>query len=446
MVGEPLERLAIELTGPHPTSRSSNVYILTVLDLFTKWAEAIPLRNKEAVTVARALSDVVFPRIGLPIQLLSDNGREFENALMFELCRLLGIEKLRTTAYKASTNGAVERFHRTLNSMLAKVVANNQRDWDEWLPGVMAAYRSSRHEATGFTPNFLMLGREVRAPIDLVYGAPEEEAEHYGSYHGFVDDRIEKMRSAYKLAREHLGHSAERMKDHYDMRVKPSVFKRNTWVFYYNPRRYVGKSPKWQRIYTGPFLVVRMFGRVNAVLQQSKRSRPFVAHVDKLKRCLGPTPVSWLADDGEEIDEEVAEARDGTLRVTGLGKDVNEAAEVRDEMLRVTEIGEDVDESIEAPDEPLQVAEHGENGDETAEAGDETLRLTESGGDVSEAVDVPDISAPLPNDCRKKPLYQTERGRHMGETAEVHESDGGRDENGRPRRRTVRPRYLEDYQ
>ena len=101
VVGEPLERLAIDLTGPHPTSRSSNVYILTVLDLFTKRAEAIPLRNKEAVTMARALSDVVFPRIGLPIQLLSDNGREFENALMFELCRLLGIEKLRTTAYKA---------------------------------------------------------------------------------------------------------------------------------------------------------------------------------------------------------------------------------------------------------------------------------------------------------------------------------------------------------
>ena len=304
VVGEPLERLAIDLTGPHPTSRSSNVYILTVLDLFSKWAEAIPLRNKEAVTVARALADVVFPRIGLPIQLLSDNGREFENVLMFELCRLLGIEKLRTTAYKESTNGAVERFHRTLNSMLAKVVADNQRDWDERLPSVMAAYRSSRHEATGFTPNFLMFGREVRAPIDLVYGVPEEDAEHYESHQAFVDDKLKKMRHSYKLAREHLGHGAVRMKDYYDMRVKPTVFKRNTWVYYYNPRRYVGKSPKWQRFYSGPFLIVRTFGRVNVVLQQTKRSRPFTTHVDKLKLCLGPTPLSWLIENEEGDKEE----------------------------------------------------------------------------------------------------------------------------------------------
>ena len=306
VVGEPMERLAIDLTGPHPSSRSSNVYILTVLDLFSKWAEAIPLRNKEAVTVARALSDVIFSRIGLPIQLLSDNGREFENLLMYELCRLLGIEKLRTTAYKASTNGAVERFHRTLNSMLAKVVADNQKNWDELLPSVMAAYRSSRHEATGFSPNFLMFGREVRAPIDLVYGVPEEEAEHYESYQAFVDEKIGTMRSAYKLARENLGHGAERMKDYYDMRVKPAVFNRNTWVYYYNPRRYIGKSPKWQRFYSGPFLIVRTFGRVNVVLQQTRRSRPFAAHVDKLKRCLGPTPVSWLEDEEEENCEETA--------------------------------------------------------------------------------------------------------------------------------------------
>ena len=184
------------------------------------------------------------------------------------------------------------------------------------------------------------------------------------------------------------------------------------------------------------------------MLQQSKRSRPFVAHVVKLKRCLGPTPVSWLADDGEEIDEEVAEARDGTLRVTGFGEDVDEAAEARDETLRVTEIGEDMDESVEAPDETHRGAEHGEPVGEAAIEQDDVmpLRVTKFVEDVDEITGEHDISVPLPNDCRRKPLYQTERGRHMGETAEVHETDGGRDENGRPRRRTVRPRYLEDYQ
>ena len=78
-----------------------------------------------------------------------------------------------TTAYKASKNAVAERFHRTLNSMIGRMIDEFQRDWDSLLPYVMAAYRSSRHEATQYTPNFLMMGREVRAPVDIVYGSPE---------------------------------------------------------------------------------------------------------------------------------------------------------------------------------------------------------------------------------------------------------------------------------
>jgi len=85
------------------------------------------------------------------------------------------IDKLRTTVFHPSCNGVVERFHRTLNSMLAKTVSESQRDWDERLPLVLAAYRATPHESTGFTPNRLFLGHEVRMPIDLVMGLPLDE-------------------------------------------------------------------------------------------------------------------------------------------------------------------------------------------------------------------------------------------------------------------------------
>src|SRR5206468_2916603 len=147
----------------------------TAIDAFTKFPEAVPLRNKEATTVARALFDVVISRYGIPLQLLSDRGTEFENGLLLELCRLLGMDKIRTIAYKPSTNGAIERFHRTLNAMLAKVINESQRDWDSKLPAVMAAYRAASHEATGFSPDFLMFGRENRAPLDIIYGGPPRE-------------------------------------------------------------------------------------------------------------------------------------------------------------------------------------------------------------------------------------------------------------------------------
>jgi hypothetical protein len=77
---------------------------------------------------------------------------------MKELCRWMDIDKLRTTAYRPATNGMVKRFHRTLNSLIGKCVSTNQRDWDDRLQTVVAAYRASRHEATGFSPNMLMLG------------------------------------------------------------------------------------------------------------------------------------------------------------------------------------------------------------------------------------------------------------------------------------------------
>jgi transposase InsO family protein len=294
LVGEPLERMAVDLCGPFPKSRSGYVYILTIVDMFTKWAEAVPLRNKEAVTVARALVNEVFHRVGIPVQLLSDRGMEFESHLTHELCRILGIDKIRTTAYKPSSNGGIERLHRTLNSMMGKVVAENQRDWDERLPSIMAAYRASPHESTGYSPNFLMFGREVRAPVDLLYDAPSEERELWSSPDAFVEHRLELMRKSYALVREHLGKSAERMKQHYDMRVRPKVFEVGQWVWMYYPRRYVGKTPKWQRLYTGPFLIIKMMGAVNAVIQKSRRAAPIVVHIDKLKPVLGSTPQSWL--------------------------------------------------------------------------------------------------------------------------------------------------------
>ena len=86
------------------------------------------------------------------------------------VCKLMGTDKIRTSPYKASTNGVVERLHRTLNAMLGRVVSESQKDWDERVPVVMAAYRAIRHEATGYSPHFLMFGREVGAPIDILMG------------------------------------------------------------------------------------------------------------------------------------------------------------------------------------------------------------------------------------------------------------------------------------
>jgi len=211
LTGAPFERLHVDLTGPHVRSRRGSVYIVTCVDPFTKWAEAFPAPNKEAATVARILVEQVICRLGVPLAIISDRGKEVDGRLMSEICKLLGVDKLRTTAYKPSSNAAVERFHRTMNSMLGRMVEENQRDWDTMLPYVMAAYRSSRHEATQYTPNYLMLGREVRAPVDIVYGCPPTP-DAPTNYDDYAEELEERLKRAYSFVRGHLKKAAERNK------------------------------------------------------------------------------------------------------------------------------------------------------------------------------------------------------------------------------------------
>ena len=309
-VGEPMERWGIDLTGPHPTSAGGHKYILTAIDYFSRWTEAFPIRNQEAATVAKVLVEQVFVRFGVPLQILSDQGPNFESGLFQEMCRLLGIDKVRTSPYQPRTNGMVERWHRTLNSMLGKVVGENQRDWHEKLPYVMAAYRATEHSRTGFSPNYLFVGREARAPVDLTLTTEVIDDQSPAEY---VVRQRRRIQEAYEYVREFSGKMAMQRKRRYDLRVLPKKFERGDWVWYLYPRRRVGRSPKWASMYTGPFLVVRVLSSLTYQIQKSRRANMQVVHVDKLKRVLGDVPESWLDVD----DDGLGSLKSGEMLETG---------------------------------------------------------------------------------------------------------------------------------
>ena len=180
--------------------------------------------------------------------------------------------------------------------MIGCVVAENQRDWDVQLPYLMCAYRAARHKSTGFSPNFLMLGREIALPIDLVCGIPALEKVSYADQSEFVEERRDMLNRAFCIVRQHLKTSVDRNKKYYDSKVKPNKFNRGDWIYYYYPRKYAGRSPKWQKLYIGPMLVLKVLSPVTYLIQRSARAKPLVTHVDKLKACTGPVPKSWLAE------------------------------------------------------------------------------------------------------------------------------------------------------
>ena len=307
-MGAPWERLGIDITGPFPKSARGNKFMLTMIDHFTKWAEVVPIPNHVATTVARVMVEQIITRFGVPLQILTDRGSEFESQLFKELCRVLGIDKIRTTAYKPSTNGMIERLHRSLNSMIGKTVDFHQRYWDEQVPVVIAAYRASRHESTGFSPNYMMFGRELAMPADIVSGIPEELKDHYKSQNEYVANLQDKLRLVYEKARLTLGKAAERSKRYYDVGVKSKEYKVGQWVLYYLPKATQGRSIKFEKLFNGPFLIVKKYSPILYGIQASRKSQVKTVHVDKLKEWYGDTPVSWIAEEDDmPIDAAVAD-------------------------------------------------------------------------------------------------------------------------------------------
>ena len=134
--------MAQDILGPLPDSDRGNKYILIIGDYFSKRTEAYAIPNQEATTVARVLVEEFVARFGIPRQIHSDQGRNFESKVFQEMCNSLGMEKTRTTPLHPQSDGMVERFNRTIEEMLCKFVAENQRDWDGHLPILMMAYRS----------------------------------------------------------------------------------------------------------------------------------------------------------------------------------------------------------------------------------------------------------------------------------------------------------------
>ena len=166
-----MQIVATDILGPLPITPNGNSYLLVASDYFTQWVEAYPIFNQEATTIANKLTEELFFQFSLPDQLHSDQGRQFESVLISEVCRLLQIQKSRTTAYHPQGDGLVERFNRTLLDMLSTTIKDYPGSWENHVRAVCMAYNTSVQPTTGFTPFYLMFGRQAHIPIDVMYGS-----------------------------------------------------------------------------------------------------------------------------------------------------------------------------------------------------------------------------------------------------------------------------------
>ncbi len=231
--GLPMERVHLDFLGPLPRSTRGNEYILMMVDQFTKWVECVPLPSQTAEVTAHAAVSEFFSRFGYPFQIHSDQGRNFESHLFSKVCELLGIHKTRTTPYRPSANGQVERFNRTLMDAV-RCFVGTQNTWDKFLPQLACAIRSSVNRHTGFTPNKLMLGRETNLPADLIFeGSVSRMPETADEY---VKELEASIIRAHKIARDNLKVSQKRMKRQYDVRILQNSYHVGDPVYILEPR------------------------------------------------------------------------------------------------------------------------------------------------------------------------------------------------------------------
>ena len=165
--GHRWDRIAMDILDVCDPTPAGFRYILVIADYFSKWTEAFPMKSKCADTVADILVENIILRFGMPLVIHSDQGREFENGLMKSLCALLGCTKTRTAPYHPESDGMIERFNRTCLMMLSMFVNDRRDNWNELLPFIMHAYRTSVHESTGYSPFRLMMGEECSLPQDV---------------------------------------------------------------------------------------------------------------------------------------------------------------------------------------------------------------------------------------------------------------------------------------
>ena len=252
-VSRPFQILGIDIMDL-PLTQLGNRHVVVFQDYLTKWAMVFPVPDQRAQRLARLLVEEIVPLFGVPECLLSDRGANLLSHLMMDVCELLGVKKLNTTSYHPQCNGMVERFNRTLKTMLRKHAGRFGLQWDQYLSGVLWAYRNTPHESTGEKPSFLLFGVDCRTPSEAALWPPTPlEATTVETYR---EELLLNLSSARELAAESLRLSQAKARQRNAKKVRTRSYLKGDWVLVKFPADETGRYRKLSQPWHGPYRVV----------------------------------------------------------------------------------------------------------------------------------------------------------------------------------------------
>ena len=299
IVDTPFRKVAMDLIGELPRSKAGYRFVLTLVDYATRYPEAVPLKNASAKEVANALISI-FSRVGIPEELVSDQGANLIGKLMTQLYETLGIHKINVSVYHPEANGLVERFNGTLKSMLKKFITDNVKDWDKYIPYLLFAYREVPTSSLGYSPFELLYGRTVRGPLTVI---KESWLERDPGETDLVSHMIEIRRRFSQMSevvKENLKESQEKQKRLYNKQSSHRLFQIGDKVIVFLPTASTKLESKW----SGPYevITVKDDGRSYEVDTKQRRKRYRTFNVNLLKRWQTRNEVAALAVHRSKID------------------------------------------------------------------------------------------------------------------------------------------------
>ncbi|KAL1268443.1 hypothetical protein QQF64_033806 [Cirrhinus molitorella] len=266
IVTEPLELVGMDLIGKLTPTESGHQYICVMVDYFTKWPEAYPLKSKRAAEVTECIVDF-FYKFGAPKRLLTDQGTEFVN----------------------KTNGLVERLNGTIQRSLTKMVGEKPSSWDQHLKATLFALRTKK-QITKFSPFYLMFGREARYPCEVPsdYEVSDEKVEAMVEKEQFCH-AFSEHKKCMEAVQRNAEKSQERVLKRKMERGHDDIFVVGDKVLVRNKRQECRKGGKMDPDMLGPFSIVKVDGKSIEVTSEAK-GKIIQFNTDHLKKYVEPEP------------------------------------------------------------------------------------------------------------------------------------------------------------
>ena len=292
----PFQVWQADLYGPLPASKHGSTYIVTCVDMFSKYLFAAPLANKDALTVATALYQM-FTLFGTCDTLIADRGSEFITNGTRKTLEMMGVAQDFIPSMVHHCLGACERTHRTLAERLTPYLENGLANWQDMLPSIVFAMNSSVNSSLGYSPHEIVFGERPKFPLSTPTRDIQLESLPR-DLHSYVKDQAKRLETIRAIVRDKTLKSQQKMLDQENAKTHPVQVKPGDYVCLNQGS--TGKGQKLQPQWTGPFVVDQVPSPHMILLKNpaTGRCQRHPIHINRVKMAYvrEPNPSPYFLD------------------------------------------------------------------------------------------------------------------------------------------------------